>query len=347
MKDCRFGQPYSLFHSLDLDWILKEIKALKDEGLTVSGLRDELQALIGSDSETVKNSDALGGTPAADYLKKTETAANSEKLGDYPATYYLSKQTALDTYLSKVTAAQTYLQKTATAADSSQLGGIPAADYLTESEADAKYALIGAGGGIADDSAKLGGIPAADYLTEAEASAAYLTKTSAANTYLTPTAANQIFLGKSATAADSSNLGGLPAADYLTESEANALYAPIGSGGGDTTLKTYTVRPNTTLLNTVAITAASRGGVLKVSGYFEMRQSTQADVSARICYVDGVKVIGNTYAVVIDHAQNPAAPFNVLLLTENNQTRLQFEAASDVFPSGHWCNFSIFSLVED
>ena len=155
MNDCRFGQPYSLFHSLDLDWILNEVKSLREEGLTLTAIRDELRALVGSDSETAKNSDALGGAPAAEYLKKTETAANSEKLG---------------------------------------------------------------------------GRSSAEYLTDTEASSTYLTKTSAANTYLTPSAANQIFLPKAGTATDSNKLGGLPATAYLTETEADSKYAPIGAG---------------------------------------------------------------------------------------------------------------------
>lgn len=53
--------------------------------------QSDLTSLIGSDSQTAKNADNLGGVSAADYALKTDTVANANKLGGTPAAEYALK----------------------------------------------------------------------------------------------------------------------------------------------------------------------------------------------------------------------------------------------------------------
>lgn len=125
MNDCRSGFPYAVWHTVHLDYILKELRRLQDEGLTLVDMRDALAALVGSTPETAKNADRLGGTPAVDYLT-------------------LSR--GVNLFLTKAGATETYLAKTATAADSAKLGGVAASEYATKNYVDSALEDIGDAG---------------------------------------------------------------------------------------------------------------------------------------------------------------------------------------------------------
>lgn len=125
---------------------------------------------------------------------------------------------------------------------------------------------------------------------------------------------------------------------------------PAGSSASSTPT-TYTVS-TTAFVNAGAITAHGINGILKVGGYFEAKTSTNTDGATPtvICYINGVYVMGNTYAVAIDHAQKPPKAYNLLLLTEgsgsNRKTRVQFDPSTTAFPAHSWMNFSLFSIIE-
>lgn len=112
-----------------------------------------------------------------------------------------------------------------------------------------------------------------------------------------------------------------------------------------TTKKTYSVTPATAFISTGSITAESVNGVLKVGGYFQTKKQHNNDgTTDTICTVSGVKVDGLTYAAIVDHGGTGNA-HNVLLLTENNVTRVQMEAGAKTLASGSWINFTIIGLV--
>ena len=119
---------------------------------------------------------------------------------------------------------------------------------------------------------------------------------------------------------------------------------------GSATPTTYAVT-TTSFVNSGAITAQSVNGILKVGGYFQSKTATPTDgsTSTTICYIENVEVMGNTYAVAIDHGVSPAKAYNLLLLTEgsgsNRRTRVQFDPAKTAFPASSWMNFSIFSII--
>lgn len=100
-----------MWHSVNLDYILKELRRLQDEGLTLVDVRDALAELVGSAPNTAKNADRLGGFPAVDYLT-------------------VSRGVSL--FLTRASAIETYLTKTETAADSDKLGGVGASEYATK-----------------------------------------------------------------------------------------------------------------------------------------------------------------------------------------------------------------------
>ena len=123
--------------------------------------------------------------------------------------------------------------------------------------------------------------------------------------------------------------------------------------GGSSTPKEYVVTPNSAFINAGNITSESVNGILKVGGYFQSKYATPTDGSTptTICWIEDVYVMGNTYAVAIDHNVKPAKAYNLLLLTEgsgsNKRTRVQFDPAGTAFPASGWMNFSIFSIIEE
>lgn len=96
-NNLKTGFPFSNLHSLNLDWILSELARLQSEGLTLVSFSDKLKALTGSNENTAKNADKLGGKLPAEYLAVNATAKNSERLGGkLPADYLGVNATAKD-----------------------------------------------------------------------------------------------------------------------------------------------------------------------------------------------------------------------------------------------------------
>ena len=108
--------------------------------------------------------------------------------------------------------------------------------------------------------------------------------------------------------------------------------------------KTYTVTVSSTIVSTGSITAESKGGVLKVGGYFQTKKQHAVGTTNTICTISGVKVSGMAYATVSDH-DNTQKAFNVLLITENNSTRVQIESAATALASGAWLNFTVYGII--
>lgn len=69
--------PYTNLQNLNLDWILNEIRKLKEEGVTLESLRADLTNLVGSNANTAKNADKLGDKAPAYYLPTVNMLDNS------------------------------------------------------------------------------------------------------------------------------------------------------------------------------------------------------------------------------------------------------------------------------
>ena len=112
--------------------------------------------------------------------------------------------------------------------------------------------------------------------------------------------------------------------------------------------KTHTVTVNSSFVNSGSITAESVGGVLKIGGYLETKKQHTGDGSTTniICTIPGVKVNGNTYAVMIDH-DHSAKAYNILLFTNSSgNTVVQLEPSSTSIASYTWLNFGIVGIIE-
>lgn len=111
--------------------------------------------------------------------------------------------------------------------------------------------------------------------------------------------------------------------------------------------KSHTVTVNSSFVSSGSITAESRGGLLKVSGYLQSKAATSTDGSTatRICTINGVTMSGITYAAVIDHNSSTAKVYNLALLTESGTTKVQFDPSAVAFASGRWLNFTIYGFV--
>lgn len=110
------------------------------------------------------------------------------------------------------------------------------------------------------------------------------------------------------------------------------------------TKKTHTVTVNSSFVNSGSITAESIGGVIKIGGYLQTKKQHAASTADTICTISGVKVSGMAYAAVPDHDGTGKA-FNVLLLTENNTTRVQLEGCANTIASGAWLNFTVVGIL--
>lgn len=108
-----------------------------------------------------------------------------------------------------------------------------------------------------------------------------------------------------------------------------------------------TVTVNSTFVNSGAITADVKGGVLRVGGYLQTKSQHAGDgyTSTTICTIPGVKVSGSTYAVMIDH-DHSGKTFNILLMPSGNNSVVQLEPSNYAIAAGTWLNFSIFGIVE-
>lgn len=109
-------------------------------------------------------------------------------------------------------------------------------------------------------------------------------------------------------------------------------------------VKTYTVTVNSSFVSSGTIIAQSINGVLMVSGYFGLKTTHSASTTHTICTISGVKVNWNAYTSVSDH-DGAGKAYDILLLTENNATRVQMESHAYSLSSGRWVNFTLFALV--
>ena len=116
--------------------------------------------------------------------------------------------------------------------------------------------------------------------------------------------------------------------------------------GAASEAKTHTVTVNSSFVNSGSITANSVNGVLKVGGYLQTKaQHSSGGATTIICTIPGVKVSGNTYAVMIDHDHNAKA-YNILLFTnESGNTVVQIEGSSTSIAASTWLNFSVLGVL--
>lgn len=107
-----------------------------------------------------------------------------------------------------------------------------------------------------------------------------------------------------------------------------------------------TVTVNSTFVNSGAITADVKGGVLKVGGYFETKKQHAGDgyTTNTICTIPGVKVSGSTYAVMIDH-DHSGKTFNILLMPSGNNSVVQLEPSGYAIAANTWLNFGIMGII--
>lgn len=128
---------------------------------------------------------------------------------------------------------------------------------------------------------------------------------------------------------DAASLGGVPAATYQAFMNRTAK----------------TVTANSSFVTSGSITAETKGGVLKVGGYFQTKAQNPGDgyTTKIICTINGVKVNGNTYAAVVDHATGKA--YNILLMASGNNSVVQLESASYALPASTWLNFGIVGII--
>ena len=134
----------------------------------------------------------------------------------------------------------------------------------------------------------------------------------------------------------------------------------IEAGGGDAdslggtaasvykdfiTRKNRTVTVNSSFVSSGSITAETVGGMLKVGGYLQTKVAHAGDgyTTNIICTINGVKVNGNMYAVMIDHATGKA--YNILLMTSGSNSVVQLESSSYALPKSTWLNFGIIGTI--
>ena len=110
--------PYAKAYSLELDWILEELRKVQEGGgipldsliKSIDDIKSELASIVASPG-IVYDTQKLGGVAADQYALKTDTAPNSLKLGGVVA--------------------DQYALKTDTAPDSLKLGGKPGSEYAS------------------------------------------------------------------------------------------------------------------------------------------------------------------------------------------------------------------------
>lgn len=109
--------------------------------------------------------------------------------------------------------------------------------------------------------------------------------------------------------------------------------------------KTLTVSANSSFVKSGSITAERKGGVLKVGGYLQTKVAQAGDgyETHIICTINGVKVNGNQYAAIIDHATGKA--YNILLMASGNNSVVQLESAAYQLPASTWLNFGIVGII--
>ena len=140
--------PYAKAYSLELDWILEELRKVQEGGgipldsliKSIEEIKSELESIVASPgivydslklgsvdadqyarkTDTAPDSLKLGGVAAVNYALKTDTAPDSLKLGGKPGSEYANAESLRQLKDDK-------LDKTGTAADSNKLGGYP--DY--------------------------------------------------------------------------------------------------------------------------------------------------------------------------------------------------------------------------
>ena len=109
-------------------------------------------------------------------------------------------------------------------------------------------------------------------------------------------------------------------------------------------VNTHTVTINSSFVSSGQVIAQSVNGVLMVSGYFGLKKTHSASTANTICTISGVKVNWNAYTTTSDHDSSGKA-YDILLITENGETRVQMEAHGYSLSSGRWVNFTVFALV--
>ena len=172
--------PYAKAYSLELDWILAELRKLQEgEGGTpienviqsIEEIKVALDAIVATPG-TVYDAEKLGGVAADQYARKTDTSPDSLKLGGVAADQYARKtDTSPDSLKLGGVAADQYARKNEPAEDANKLGGVAASQYMQKT--DTAYNSDRLGGwdasqfiklpGLVQDSQQLGGIPAAQY----------------------------------------------------------------------------------------------------------------------------------------------------------------------------------------
>lgn len=109
--------------------------------------------------------------------------------------------------------------------------------------------------------------------------------------------------------------------------------------------KTLTVSANSSFVKSGSITAERKGGVLKVGGYLQTKVAQAGDgyETHIICTINGVKVNGNQYAAIVDHATGKT--YNILLMASGNNSVVQLESAAYQLPASTWLNFGIVGII--
>lgn len=109
--------------------------------------------------------------------------------------------------------------------------------------------------------------------------------------------------------------------------------------------KTLTVSANSSFVKSGSITAERKGGVLKVGGYLQTKVAQAGDgyETHIICTINGVKVNGNQYSAIVDHATGKS--YNILLMASGNNSVVQLESAAYQLPASTWLNFGIVGII--
>ena len=120
-----------------------------------------------------------------------------------------------------------------------------------------------------------------------------------------------------------------------------------GGGGGSSGTTSHNVTTSS-FLKSGAITAESVNGILKVGGYFQTKNQHPGDgvTTSTICTIANATMAGMSSGVIIDHGSSSPKPYNILLLTENGQTRVQIESCAYALAASTWINFTIYGILE-
>lgn len=177
--------PYAKAYSLELDWILAELKKIQEgEGgtplesviQTLEEIKNTLDATVSAPG-TVYDAQKLGGVAADQYALKTDTAPNAAKLGGVAADQYaLKTDTATNSLKLGGVAANQYARKTDTAPDSAKLGGVAADQYALKTDTAPDSAKLGGAAanlyalktGTVENANKLGGVAANQYAAKTD-----------------------------------------------------------------------------------------------------------------------------------------------------------------------------------